>query len=360
MLVGDHHQKFLIAKKGRTTVAFCGGLDISGRRTPISDVNWGIDWVWHDVHAKLEGLIVKDLEREFVLRWNREKDKARTSQKPGWKATMLPGWKELEELKPTPVNSADKDPSVNRHKLQMLRTVSGRTLKDEPTLKDNRRDDIWQGYFKLIGRAKRFIYLENQYFHEPALADAIVKQLHAQKDLIVIVVVSTGTDDRLDEFSRHYLTLRHAFFERLLKDPGLADKRIGVYTMFYRGGLVHSKLALVDDQVLSMGSANANQRGFFIDSELNVMLDDAGAVRTFRERLWSHNLGLRPAIVKKWKPREFIAKWNVAADKNKGMEATPGEMVGEGIIQFEPLDSKDDRSKIDEMRKFPGLPDILC
>ena len=139
--------------------------------------------MWHDVGAKLEGLIAHDLEREFVEHWNREKDKS--SAKP------FDGWKGFEKLAQVGASEADKAADLNKHRLQMLRTVS---VGPDPS--NIRRDDIWRGYFRLIGRATRFIYLENQYIQEPKLADAIVKQAESQPELIVIVMVGTGTDDR--------------------------------------------------------------------------------------------------------------------------------------------------------------------
>jgi phosphatidylserine/phosphatidylglycerophosphate/cardiolipin synthase-like enzyme len=110
--------------------------------------------------------------------------------------------------------------------------------------------------------------------------------------------------------------------------------------------------------VLSMGSANANQRGFFVDTELNVMLDHKETVTNFRQQLWSHNLGFLPT--KETKVSDFITQWHVVAEFNKNHEKTPNKMVGEGIIRFDPLDPKDPRSKINVMERNKDLPDILC
>jgi phosphatidylserine/phosphatidylglycerophosphate/cardiolipin synthase-like enzyme len=329
-LVASHHQKFMVVKKGKTIIAYCGGLDISFNRTPAG---WGPNFVWHDIHAKLEGLIARDLEREFVLRWNREKDKST--------ASMLPGWKSFETLAQAPVTSVDREISKNIHKLQMLRTVSvGMTPPDI------RRDDIWQGYFRLIGCATRFLFMENQYFHEPKMADAIVKQAQAQSGLIVIIVVTSISDDPANMYTQHCLALRHEFFARLSR--GLPPSRLRVYTKFV--AMVHSKLILVDDRVLSMGSANANPRGFFLDTELNVMLDDAEAVTRFRHRLWSHDLGVTEESVATWAVSDFIAKWDAVAKANEGK--TPDQMTGEGFIPFGPRNVQGKRSSL--------IPAVLC
>jgi len=370
VLVGDHHQKFMVVRKGKTKLAYCGGLDITGRRTPVTFNDpqgaWTTHWVWHDIHTKLEGVIVQDLEREFVERWNREKDKARTSARgDGWKATKLEGWADYEKLEVTSIDIENRASDRNIHKVQMHRTVSagGNLDIDKLTPQITRRDDIWQSYFTIIGRARRLLYLENQYFYEPKLADAIVKQMQANPELVVMVVLSTGTDDAPGPYFNHCLKVRHEFFTQLSQDQSLL-KRIGAYTMFYPSGIVHSKLALADDEVLSIGSANANQRGFFLDTELNVMLEDAEAVRAFRLDLWSHNLATPRSLVGTWRPFEFIDQWDSVALHNKTREKRPQDMMGEGVIRFDPM--KDDRnekyprSHLDIMRRIPMLPDILC
>jgi len=329
-LVGAHHQKFMVVRKGKSAIAYCGGLDISRNRTPAG---WSPNFVWHDIEAKLEGLIAHDLEREFVLRWNREKDKS--------SASALKGWKPLEELVPAPVEAPDQDPRVNPHKIQMLRTVS---VGMEP--KDIRRDDIWQGYFALIGCARSFLYMENQYFHEPVMADAIVKQAQAQPELIVLIVVSGETDDPDSVYTQHMHSLRHEFFTRLCK--GIPANRRRVYTMTHR--LVHSKFAMIDDRAMTVGSANANPRGFFLDTELNIMLDDPATVHNFRHRLWAHDLGISAATVAGWKVADFISSWDAVAKANAGK--TPDKMAGEGVVIY-------DINK-DPGKRNPLIPDVLA
>lgn len=333
--VGSHHQKFMVVRKGDTTIAYCGGLDISRNRSPAA---WSPTFVWHDIHVKLEGLIVSELEREFVLRWNREKDGATNP--------ALPEWKGFEELKPSSVPSADRARAKNGHKLQLQRTVSVGI-----TARELKRDDIWQGYFQLIGRATRFIYLENQYFQELKLADALVLQAQARPELVTMVVLASGSDDpKNNAYVQHCLAVRHDFFARLIQ--GIPANRLRVYTIPYAGGLLHSKLALVDDEALSIGSSNANAKGFFIDSELNLLLEDARAVTSFRHQLWAHNLRADPAKVAAWKVSEFFAQWDAVAQRNDKVKDKPGKIIGEGIIPYDPRTSTG--------RRIPLVPDIVC
>lgn len=327
-LFGSHHQKFMIAKSAEKTVAFCGGLDISSNRTPPG---WSPTFVWHDIHSRLEGPITRDLEREFAMRWNREKSKNL--------GTAFDEWKGLEELD-VPAAATSGRPAGSAKNKQMVRTVSVGTNPH-----DIRRDDIWRAYFLLVGRATRLLYLENQYFHEPLLADAIVKQSEAQKDLIVMVVVTTGTDDIRPgvpqaqiEWVQNGQALRFEFFKRLSAIPA-ARRRF--YTLSYAGGLLHSKLALVDDEALTIGSANANPRGFFLDSELNVIIDEPDTVQKFRHRLWAHNLGAPEEGVASWRPSDYFTMWDLIAESNKSQAKSADKMIGEGVVRYNPLDPSD-------------------
>lgn len=340
--LGVHHQKFMVARAAKSTVAFCGGLDISFNRAPP----WPLQFVWHDICAKLEGKITHDLEREFIAHWNR--DRTKSSAKP------VEGWKAMEPLSPVTASKIDLSPSVNKHSIQMVRTLS-----TGPDPLNIQRDDIWRAYFRLIGRATRFIYLEDQYFQTPDLADAIVRQAESQSELIVMVMVGTGTDDRqtvdpkatgLDRVSQiaavdatqDAFALRLEFFKRLSVAPLLPD-RLRIYTLNYASGILHSKFMLVDDEALTVGSANGNPRGFFLDTETNVVLDNPDAARSFRHRLWGHNLGIAPEKVADWRVSQFFERWDAVASSNQGLSSTPEKLSGEGVIPFKPLDPKDPR-----------------
>ena len=325
--VATHHQKFMVVKRDGATTAFCGGLDIAYMRTPAYWTAANYQWYWHDIHAQLEGLIARDLEKEFILRWNREKDALSVAH------SQHTGKNAFEELVQSAEDAVDRKTDVNSQKLQMLRTVSVQGIGQN--IQNTKRDDIWQGYLSLIGCATRFIFMENQYFREPRMADAIVKQAKAHRELVVLIVVPEQLDDPDDAIKLHGNWLQNTFFARLL--AGLS-RRLRVYTMFHR--IIHSKFILVDDRALFVGSANANPRGFFLDTELNVMLDDEEAVKSFRHSLWAHDLGISQKTVAGWAVRDFIAKWDAVAKANEGLKKTPDDMRGEGVIRFDPKSIK--------------------
>jgi phosphatidylserine/phosphatidylglycerophosphate/cardiolipin synthase-like enzyme len=72
---------------------------------------------------------------------------------------------------------------------------------------------------------------------------------------------------------------------------------------------VHAKIGVVNDEWLSIGSANLNEHSLFNDTELNFVADDAGLARSVRERIWSEHLdedcrGADPLTVieQRWRP----------------------------------------------------------
>jgi len=341
-LAATHHQKFMIILNGLTTTAFCGGLDIAFLRTPAFWNDTGL-FAWHDIHSRLEGLIARDLEKEFVLRWNREKDHSTVPARPGWKA--------MDTLAQLPAQAPDRANDRNLQKIQMLRTISvqGRF----PAVQQTRRDDIWQLYGRMIGCANDFLYMENQYFREPRLADLILQRVKLKPGLVVIIVVPAQIDDAPNAITAQGQYLQLQFFTRLY--AGMGKKPFGVYTMSHR--FVHSKFILIDDRAFSLGSANANPRGFQLDTELNVLVEDPEAAKAFRLRLWAHDLGQSQSVVAGWTVANFLAKWKTVADANLKLEKKkPVDMTGEGVIPFDYKTIPGRRGNIpDVLTELPGI-----
>jgi phosphatidylserine/phosphatidylglycerophosphate/cardiolipin synthase-like enzyme len=59
----------------------------------------------------------------------------------------------------------------------------------------------------------------------------------------------------------------------------------------YREIYIHSKLLMVNDSLLTLGSANLNQRSMAVDSEINIATDDPVHARDMRKRVWSQLSG---------------------------------------------------------------------
>jgi phosphatidylserine/phosphatidylglycerophosphate/cardiolipin synthase-like enzyme len=89
---------------------------------------------------------------------------------------------------------------------------------------------------------------------------------------------------------------------------------------------------MVDDQALSIGSANTNPRSLYLYTELNVIIDSPETAKRFRHRLWSHNLGVSETMVATWTAPDFFSKWDAVAKSNERLKSTPDRMKGEGVL----------------------------
>ena len=69
---------------------------------------------------------------------------------------------------------------------------------------------------------------------------------------------------------------------------------------------VHAKICIVDDEWLTLGSANLNEHSLFNDSEVNVVCGGAALATATRERLWAEHLELPIEEVRGRDPADLI------------------------------------------------------
>ncbi len=135
---------------------------------------------------------------------------------------------------------------------------------------------ILETLIKASANATDFIYIEDQYFRAPILHDAIDLAMEAHPDLHLVVVTKpvAFTDQAYrDAFPDRYLLLQLFNFDREGE------------TVYFQGMDTHSKLLIVDDVYLSVGSANKNNRGLLYEGELNVAVHDPAFVKPARDRV---------------------------------------------------------------------------
>lgn len=78
---------------------------------------------------------------------------------------------------------------------------------------------------------------------------------------------------------------------------------------------VHAKIGVVDDEWLTVGSANLNEHSLFNDTEVNVVCRDPDLVRDTRLRLWSEHLE-RPVEEVAGDPTEVVdTMWRPRAEE---------------------------------------------
>ncbi|HWA60822.1 MAG TPA: phospholipase D-like domain-containing protein, partial [Caulobacteraceae bacterium] len=279
-----HHQKIIVVDD---QVAFCGSADIAADRwdTPAHldrDARRRLPGGLgrpprHEVMALVEGSIAQRLGEIARERWRLSED-PRPVAAPPW-----PGNRDLwpEDLKPdltdVPCGAALTSPGWR-----------GRPCAHEVAALTARA----------IAEARERIYLENQYFASPIVAEALARRL-AESDGPQIVLVST--EHSVSYFDR--LTMDRARSAQIWRLQA-ADVfgRFRAYAPATVGGqaiIVHAKVMIVDDRLARIGSANINNRSGGFDSECDLALepgDEAGreAVTRLMDRLAGHWVA-RPA-----------------------------------------------------------------
>jgi phospholipase D1/2 len=270
---GCHHQKFVVID-GHT--AFLGGIDLCedrwDDRRHLADNPRRISRKkpqkpYHDVQAYLAGTeAVHPLTELFCERW----------RCAGIQPLALPG-------------APDSNTTLREHPKGALALPPGKLAFSRTDPEDEKLGAVRQVaemFGDAIDCAERLIYLETQYFSSREIRARLERRMRARErsKLQIIVVVNARAEaikeqvavglrqtENLFRLRRVAAETGHAFgcyFS--LSDPPV-DNADGEMNRTY----IHTKLVLVDDRILSVGSANLTNRSMGLDTELQVTWDAA-------------------------------------------------------------------------------------
>ncbi|MBC7907276.1 MAG: VTT domain-containing protein, partial [Rhodospirillaceae bacterium] len=207
--------------------------------------------------------------------------------------------------------------------------------------------EVEQLYMDMIAAARRFIYMENQYFASRRIAELLADRL-ASADCPEIVLINPGEPASLVE--RSTMGVARA---RLARRLAAADNggRLRMYYPSVDGGdvKVHSKLMIVDDALLRIGSSNLNNRSLGLDTECDVLVEAeadpavTNAIRALRHDLLAEHLGAEPFEVA------------AAEAEQGGMHGAIQSLMGRRHTLV-PLDHREP-SEIVQIFADSGLPD---
>ena len=255
-----HHEKIAVIDD---EVAFVGGLDLTyldGDRFDAPEHRVRASIGWHDVAVGLRGPAVRDVAEHFRLRWKET----------------------TGEALPEPASSAAAGGGVEA---QVVRTVS-EGIYDALPRGDFR---ILEVYARAFREARSLIYLENQFLWSPEVVTILADKLRdpPTDEFRVVLLLpakpNSGADDTRGQLG-------------VLIDADGEGGRLLAATVYSLGGgearpvYVHAKVGIVDDEWLTVGSANVNEHSLFNDTEMNVVVRDGALARATRERLWAEHL----------------------------------------------------------------------
>ena len=279
---GSHHQKLVVAlhpDSPADDVAFVGGIDLCHGRNDDADhagdpqaialdPRYGDTPAWHDMQAEVQGPAVGDLVETFRERWN---DPLPLSH--SWnRVSRFVASRTSRHPRPMPEVAPCDAISVGPHAVQVLRTYPSK--RPEYPFAPQGERSIARAYEKAFERARRLIYLEDQYLWSADVARALGRALHRQPRLHVVVVLPrfpdedgrlSGPPNRIGQLTA-LQQLREAGGSRFAVF-NLERDQLPIY--------VHAKICIVDDVWMTIGSDNLNRRSWTHDSELSVAVMDA-------------------------------------------------------------------------------------
>ncbi|OBB00949.1 phospholipase [Mycobacteriaceae bacterium 1482268.1] len=249
-----HHQKIAVIDD---SVAFCGGLDLTvdrwdtrahehetrGRRT----VGRGYG-PRHEVGTAMDGEAASALSEIARERWATAT--SQTVEPVSAKHIAWPG-----KLEPT---LCGVDVGISR----TLPELDGR---DEVR-------EVEALNLAAIAGARHTIYLENQYLAAWRIVEALADRLKEEDGPEIVIVLPRRGNNRLERETMD--GARHRLIQLLWEadDHG----RLGIYYPVTDGGgaiYVHSKVMVIDDRLLRIGSSNINNRSMGFDSECDVAIE---------------------------------------------------------------------------------------
>jgi phosphatidylserine/phosphatidylglycerophosphate/cardiolipin synthase-like enzyme len=157
---------------------------------------------------------------------------------------------------------------------------------------------IAESWFNAVAMAEQFIFIEDQYFRMPMLNQAIVDRMNAKPNLRLIVItkpVNEWTDPGCAWTHQSHALFKTNFPDRYMMLQLRAFDTVVTWGIDetesrYQDMDVHSKMLIVDDKFMSVGSCNKNNRGMVYEGELNVAVLDPAWVRSERRRIFANVL----------------------------------------------------------------------
>jgi phosphatidylserine/phosphatidylglycerophosphate/cardiolipin synthase-like enzyme len=281
----SHHQKIVVIDD---RFAVCGGIDMTSERwdtpehlheDPRRRKPGGKPYgPWHDVTMLLEGDVAARLGDLGRTRW----------QQAGGRA-MAPCAAQTQSPWPERLVAEFENVEVG-----IARTRAAWHGIDEVS-------EIEELFAEQIGRAKRFVYAESQYFASRRIAEAIAQRLTEPDPPEFLLINPQSAEGWLEQAAMDTARVRlmHALAER--DHAG----RFRLFLPMTSGGAaiyVHAKLMIVDDEIIRIGSANWNNRSMGLDSECDVFIDAARpgnghivpAITRLRLALLAEHCGIAP------------------------------------------------------------------
>lgn len=267
-LGSSHHQKIVVLDEA---LVFSGGLDLTIKRWDTCEHDPAcphrIDPAgkpyrcFHDVQVMVDGDAACAMTELARARWARaacEDLPAMPQADAPWPADVEPQFRNVE------VAISRTEPPYASHPV----------VREVETL-----------FHDMIACARRTVYVESQYLTCASFARALSKALKRNPELEAIIVCPFAYRGKIE---KTVMTSGRARVARILRRGGIGNRVLIAAPRISHDGAVadphvHSKVMIVDDRYLRVGSANLCRRSMGTDTECDLTIaardDDAEARR---------------------------------------------------------------------------------
>lgn len=187
---------------------------------------------WRDMHIRIKGPAVAELQRAFLHTWNKE-----TKQQIEGKAYFPFG---NDSMQAPPLYSGNQVAIVQR-----IPRISPEAMR--------------HAYIAAIDAAKRKIQIINPYFTPTASIRHAIERA-VDRGVRVEIMIPGKSDISFTPDAAFYLA------NKLRKK--------GAHIYVYNGGFHHSKVMMIDERFCTIGSTNLNSRSLRYDYEINAFVFD--------------------------------------------------------------------------------------
>lgn len=287
---GCHHQKFVVIDG---ELSFLGGLDLCDHRWDTRRhleqnalrTSRGVPHKpFHDVQAYLFGSELSgSLAELFTARW----------KAAGGDPIELPGSTDTTfDASYVPEAAVP----IASERVALSRTDP----RGAPTGTEGCRE-VCDLYLDAIAGAERLIYIETQYFSSREIGEALVGRLSAggRSPLQVVIVLNMRAETLKEEVAVGLAQAK--IIDDLRKAARGTAHTLGIYYTIpahegegepERATYIHSKLMIVDDRFLNVGSANLTNRSGSVDTELNASFETEDPGDALGRSICAARLGL--------------------------------------------------------------------
>lgn len=277
----SQHQKIIVVDDA---LAFSGGLDLTIRRWDTCQHQIGDPHrldpsgepyrPFHDVQMMVDGdaaLALAELARERWARATGEQIPLAPFGSP-WPQSVAPEFLDSE-------------------------IAIARTLPEYENQDEVREVEVL--FHDMIAHAERSIYIENQFVTCTHFAKALAQRMRERPELEAVIVAPRTHETWLESHTMRNGRIR---FARILRDAGVGDRVRLLYPEVRDGEnvtdtMVHSKVMIIDDEWLRVGSSNLNNRSMGTDSECDLAIEARSdnqrcAIKNVRARLLADHCGV--------------------------------------------------------------------